>query len=134
MKVKIQVVDEPNANNHVYSKEVLENAIKEFNEGKELFGGIGMPPTGYGMPLDLDLPFSELQISHKISSLSIEGDYLVGEVEILKTPLGEILSKILIDDQLDFRMCGTGNIVIKDVVSYVEDFTLISINAVKDGA
>jgi hypothetical protein len=125
MKVKIQVVDEPNANNHVYTKESLENVIKEFNEGKELFGGIDMP---------LDLPFNELQISHKITSLSIEGDYLVGEVEILETPLGEVLSKILIDGQLDLRMCGTGSLEKVVNENHIKDFTLYSVNAVKDGA
>ena len=122
--VTILKPDEPNANGRIYLRETVEKIIEQSREDKNrLLGTVGMPA---GTTLDLT------GVSHMVNNLRIieHGD-LVGEVMVLDTPIGAVLSKMLHDGEVDFRMAGTGTVDENGVVS---NYQAISINAVLDGA
>lgn len=98
MKVKIQKLDEPNKNGRIYSTDVIKAAIEKINN-QAVMGTIGMP-EGPSMNI--------AKVSHVVANLTIEDGYLVGDLTILKTPMGEELSKML--DEMVFRTIGIGNI------------------------
>jgi len=112
MKTQLMRLNHLNKNGRIYSSEVL----KDFLDN-EYYGEIGFPQNTI---VDLG------RISHKIHDLRIEEDILVGEVEILSTPNGEILKSML--SEVVFRPRGMGNI--NEQSKQVENFQLLSFDAI----
>jgi len=127
MEKIIGQVDIPNKNNRVYPREMMANIIAKVNEGDTgLFGQIDMP-SHERVALD--------KVSHIVRELRIDGNDIVGHVAILKTPQGEILEQLIkLGIPVDFRMHGYADVHEKDGIYMVENFKLISVNAVLDGA
>ncbi|MGZ8924591.1 MAG: hypothetical protein ACXW2E_01780 [Nitrososphaeraceae archaeon] len=123
--VQIQIIDKPNKNKRIYPKELIQNLIIQYRD-KDIRGTIGIPNS-----------FSEWldeNSSHIIRNLRIEEDYLVGDVTILDTPLGSILSSIL--DKMDFRLVGCSKYIEDDTSNTVDptNYVLLGICAVGNGA
>ena len=112
MRTQLMRLNHLNKNGRIYSSEVL----KDFLDN-EYYGGIGFPQNTI---VDLG------RVSHKIYDLRIEEDILVGEVEILSTPNGEILKSML--SEIVFRPRGIGNI--NGQSKQVENFQLLSFDAI----
>lgn len=110
--VKILPIDRPNWNRHTYSQSVVQSAIEECES--PVYGGLES--------------FVELaKISHFTENLRIENGWLVGNVKILKTPMGQILNELLlVESKIIFAINGYGNISADGVVS---DLVIWSINA-----
>lgn len=121
MDVQILQADVPNKNGRIYPTEMIEKMIREVGD-RPIFGHVGLPD---GTSIDL------VNVSHQVTGLRMENGNLVGTVKILDTPMGQYLKAILLAEARDYRMSGTGFVSVDGEVS---DYTLISIDAVQDGA
>lgn len=87
-----------NANGRVYSKECIEKMIESYNE--RIKDG-----SAYGGVINHDGNYPSISdISHKVTQLSIDdnGD-ISGELEILPTPMGNIIQKIIDNAKYSFK-------------------------------
>lgn len=115
--VKICEVDVPNKNGRVHTRKMLESLTGL----KEVYGGIGMQEA-----------VSPDKASHSLDNLRIENGFLVGNMTVLKTPEGKILSDILkAGINVDFRTAATCTF---GENGEIENYTPISVNAVSNGA
>ena len=110
-----------NRNKRCYPLSTMVNEVKRYNEafvskGRAL-GELGHPD---GPQINLD------RVSHKICSLTQEGNNFVGKAQILSTPMGKIAESLLADGvKLGVSSRGMGSISQHEGVSYVgEDFML----------
>jgi len=94
MKIKLNIKpDVPNANGHIYPKEVIEKAILEFNK-KDV--KLGMLEYTHSTDVDLE------KVAFNIEDINL--DY--AEVDILDTDAGRKVEEITNWD--DFRLCHMG--------------------------
>lgn len=123
--VVIATANVPNRNDRIYTIETLQDIV-ERKAGTAVLGQIGMPSRTFaGLP-------DTFNLSHRVLNLRLEGENLVGDVEILSTPQGKMLNDTIAS--MDFRFCGVGKVNKVENGFEVSDFTLSSINAVQDGA
>lgn len=89
MKGIIQAAGKPNANNRIYPREILEREDRRYQElirDRRACGELDHP----------DSPVVQLEnVSHLITATNWEGQNLVGEIEVLDTPKGQILGKLV---------------------------------------
>lgn len=94
-RIKGIVADfKPNRNGRTYPRELWEKVInseyvKEMMASKCLFGEANHPLTDDRVEIDLN------NVSHCIHSLKIEGDSVIAELDLLPTPAGEIINKLI---------------------------------------
>jgi Prohead core protein serine protease len=91
-----------NRNGRWYPKSILENEVnryrKEMIESNRAVGELGHPPTP---TINYD------RASHKILSLTENGNNWIGRAKILSTPMGTVV-KNLIDDDVKFGVSSRG--------------------------
>lgn len=86
----MQVAGGLNGNGRIYPKPILEREVQKF---KDTFIKQGNPFGELDHP---DSPIVSVQnVSHAITDLWWEGDNLMGRVEVLNTPFGNIVKEIL---------------------------------------
>jgi hypothetical protein len=106
-----------NRNGRMYPMETLQKEVQRYNEQyvdkKRAFGELGHP---MGPTINLD------RVSHMITSLSPDGDNIIGEAKILDTPMGQIV-KNLIDEGATIGVSsrGMGSLKEKNGVAEVQD-------------
>ena len=110
-----------NRNKRCYPINTMMKEVTRYNndfvsKGRAL-GELGHPD---GPQINLD------RVSHKIVSLTQEGNNFIGKAQILSTPMGKIAESLLDSGvKLGVSSRGMGSIVNKEGVSYVgEDFML----------
>jgi hypothetical protein len=110
-----------NRNNRYYDVNILEREVAKYNktfvESGRALGELGHPD---GPTINLD------RVSHKITSLTREGNNFIGKAKILSTPMG-VIAQNLIDEgvRLGVSSRGMGSLSEKNGVNYVgEDFML----------
>jgi hypothetical protein len=100
-KAEICVADVPNRNGRVYPRRVLEEQVakwKQKAQNRLIFGGI--EPKVAPMLSDA---------SHLVTDIFMDGDKLTAEVEMIDTPSGRVLKKLLDDGvSVKFNMAGIG--------------------------
>ena len=94
--------EQPNRNKRVYKRSVMEREVKRYTEqyidnGRAL-GELGHPD---GPTVNLD------RVSHKIVSLTQEGNNFIGKAKLLDTPMGKI-AKNLIDEGVTLGVSSRG--------------------------
>ena len=94
--------EQPNRNKRVYKRNVMEREVKRYteqyiNNGRAL-GELGHPD---GPTVNLD------RVSHKIVSLTQEGNNFRGRAKLLETPMGKI-AKNLIDEGVTLGVSSRG--------------------------
>ena len=94
--------EQPNRNKRVYKRNVMEREVKRYTEqyiknGRAL-GELGHPD---GPTVNLD------RVSHKIVSLTQEGNNFRGRAKLLETPMGKI-AKNLIDEGVTLGVSSRG--------------------------
>jgi hypothetical protein len=113
--------DLTNRNGRNYPVNILDREVTKYNEN---FVGTGRALGELGHP---DGPTINLdRVSHKIISLTREGNNFIGKAKLLETPMGKI-AKSLLDDgvKLGVSSRGLGSMTEKEGVNYVgEDFML----------
>ena len=89
MKGIIQTAGKPNANNRIYPRQVLEREDQKYQEliaERRALGELDHP----------DSPLVQLEnVSHLITETVWEGENLIGQIEVLDTPKGQILGKLV---------------------------------------
>ena len=85
----LQRADTKNQNGRVYPKEILMREAKKYSEGfvkqKRAMGELDHPESSV---------VNLANVSHNITEMAFNGDDLVGTVEILTTPSGNILREL----------------------------------------
>ena len=110
-----------NRNGRVYPFSVLENEVGRYNEEyvktKRALGELGHPD---GPTVNLD------RVSHRITSLTAEGNNFIGKAQILDTPMGKIAKSLLEDGvKLGVSSRGMGSIDRREDCNVVmDDFML----------
>jgi hypothetical protein len=124
------VAEEKNRNGRVYSRNILEGAVKKYmqnyvKEGRA-FGELGHPE---GPTVNLD------KVSHLIKDLSFSGNVCEGKAKILtNTPMGKIASSLIEEGaKLGVSSRGMGSLREFQGVNHVqEDFMLAAVDIVAD--
>lgn len=119
----LQKANEKNQNGRRYPKKILEREVenykKNFINERRALGELDHPSS----------PVVELKnVSHNITEIHWEGDNLIGTVEILPTPSGNILKKLMKSNiRLGISSRGDGTVTEGiDGVIVNEDFSLIA--------
>ena len=104
MKGIIQKAQQPNANNRIYPRPILEREDAKYQElikERRSLGELDHP----------DSPIVQLEnVSHLVTDTKWDGDDLVGTVEVLDTPKGQILEKLINRDiKLGISSRGLGS-------------------------
>lgn len=119
----MQVADDINGNGRIYSKAIL---VREAQKFKDTFIKQGNP---FG---ELDHPESPIvsvkNVSHAITDLWWEGNNLMGRIEVLNTPFGNIVKEILKAGYvIGVSSRGTGSVSEMSGRTYVNnDFDLVT--------
>ena len=120
----LQRAEAPNQNQRIYPKEVLKREIKNYIEG----------PIKERRALgELDHPESSVinlqNVSHNITEIWWDGDDVMGKVEVLSTPAGNILKELFrngITVGISSRGMGSvSDIPGGDMVEVQEDFEIL---------
>ena len=120
----MQVAGDLNGNGRIYQKDILEREASKFKEtfikGGNAFGELDHPES----PID-----SLKNVSHIIKELWWEGDKLMGRIEILNTPFGNIVKEILkAGYRVGISSRGTGSVTDlgNGKVKVNDDFDLVT--------
>jgi hypothetical protein len=119
IEVKVKKLDVPDKSGVIYTAESLKSSIENFkSSGKPMLGGCGVNND------QLDLA----SVTHEVVDLWIEGNYLIANMRILDTPLGEHLQKLVMDDIVivEDSVAARGLGKVED--GKVVDFELLSID------
>ena len=85
----IQAAGKPNANNRIYPRPILEREDKKYQElitDRRALGELDHPAS----------PIVQLEnVSHLVTETKWDGESLLGEIEVLDTPKGQILGKLV---------------------------------------
>ena len=114
----------PNANGRVYDKEAIQKIIESFKDRKEqgpVYGQIGYPNENDFM--DSTIAITGEKVSHEIREVKEDDDdNLIGEIEILNTPQGNIAKALLDHTVFRPRLIGNvnddGTIRVLDIISF----------------
>ena len=134
VKGVLQRADTKNQNGRVYPREILMREAKKYSEGfvkqKRAMGELDHPESSV---VNLS------NVSHNITDMNFNGDDLVGTVEILTTPSGNILRELFKNGiKLGISSRGLGSVEVVresngDTVSKVgDDFELIAFDFVSN--
>jgi hypothetical protein len=119
----VQRADAKNQNGRVYPKETLEREVEKYMEG----------PIAENRALgELDHPDSSIinlkNVCHNIRGLWWEGDDLMGKIEILPTPSGNILKELFLNNitvGISSRGMGSVKQLGENTVEVQDDFELL---------
>jgi len=132
MKVKgvLQRAEAKNQNGRVYPKDVLDEEAKRYKKERV------KENRALG---ELDHPDSEVvnlqNASHKVTSMSWKGNDLIGEVQVLTTPAGEILQELFrnnVNVGISSRGLGSVKESADGTLIVDEDFELIAFDFVSN--
>jgi len=124
----MQMSETCNGNNRVYPHTILEREVKKYQEAVEQRRALG----------ELDHPESSVvnlaNCSHLVTSIWMEGNKCMGKIEVLKTPMGQILESLIkagVPCGISSR--GMGSVTERNGKTMVEDdFQLICFDMVSD--
>ena len=120
-KAKILKADKPNGNARIYSRSLIQKMISA-----------PLPPNG--MIDSAAFVFDKIPpqlISHTVSKLKLEGDYLTVLITPLNTIEGKRLQNLLEQKKIVFRPTGSSTIKENDkgIITLNDDYVLKAINA-----
>ena len=118
-----------NRNGRIYEKRVMEGAVGKYTDEQVSKGrAVGELNHPEGPTINLD------KVSHKIDSLSFEGNDVMGKAQILDTPMGNIVKGLLEGGvQLGVSTRGMGSLERRNDAMYVkDDFILNAVDIVQD--
>lgn len=134
-----QKCDDANANGQLFSKEVLSRALSQLQpeiEQRHFLGELDHPDDIED--INRIATVSLKNVSHVITKLAIDGEYVVGRFETLDTPSGSIFGALLRDN---IKVGVSIRAITEQDISYdvndvnnIRDFQLISYDAVHNPA
>ena len=126
---RYMTANEPNKNGRLYEKKTLENEvsryIREVVNAKRALGELNHPQ---GPTINLD------RVSHMITELKWDGNYVNGKAKLTETPMGDIAKGLLKSGcQLGVSTRGMGSLKESNGVMVVQpDFKLSTVDIVSD--
>ena len=130
VKGVLQRADTKNQNGRVYPREILMREAKKYSDGfvkqKRAMGELDHPESSV---VNLQ------NVSHNITDMNFNGDDLVGTVEILTTPSGNILRELFKNGiKLGISSRGMGSVesVTEGASEVQDDFELIAFDFVSN--
>lgn len=121
--------EKQNRNKRIYPRTVLESAVSRYvNEQVATGRAVGELNHPEGPMINLD------KVSHRITELKWDGNNVIGKAQILKTPMGQIVSGLIEGGVvLGVSSRGMGSIEQKNGKTYVkDDFVLSTVDIVQD--
>ena len=118
-----------NRNGRVYQRPIMQKAVSKYdNEQVKTGRAVGELNHPEGPTVNLD------KVSHKIESLSWEGNDVMGKATILSTPMGEIVKGLLDGGvKLGVSTRGMGSLERgNDAMVVKDDFMLNAVDIVQD--
>ena len=121
--------EKKNRNGRIYPMPIIEKAVNKYDTEQVQRGrAVGELNHPEGPTLNLD------KVSHKINKLEFQGNDVVGEASILKTPMGEVV-KGLLDGDVTFGVStrGMGSLSQRNNAMVVnDDYILNAVDIVQD--
>tara|TARA_B100001287_G_C22441441_1_gene416192 strand:+ start:29 stop:688 length:660 start_codon:yes stop_codon:yes gene_type:complete len=118
-----------NRNGRIYPKAIMEKALGRYIDTQVSKGrAVGELNHPEGPTVNLD------RVSHKIESLEMDGDNVVGKASILETPMGQVV-KGLLDGKVNFGVSTRGMGSLKqngNTMVVNDDYLLNAIDIVQD--
>jgi len=121
--------DKQNRNNRVYPKEVLARAVERYIKEQVMTGrAVGELNHPEGPMINLD------KVSHRITTLTWDGNNVNGKAQVLNTPMGQIVKGLIEGGvKLGVSSRGMGSIEQRNGQTYVkDDFILSTVDIVQD--
>jgi hypothetical protein len=121
--------EKKNRNGRVYPRPIMEKAVNKYDTEQVKTGrAVGELNHPEGPTVNLD------KVSHKIESLSWEGNDVMGKATILSTPMGEIVKGLLDGGvKLGVSTRGMGSLErSNDAMVVKDDFMLNAVDIVQD--
>jgi len=123
-----QRADSPNHNKRIYEKKILVREMKRLDEAiieRRLMGELDHP-THDAVKLG--------NVSHLITKLTMNGEEMLGEAEILNTPCGQVAQALIKGGvKLGISSRGMGTLTERGEYSLVnDDFKLVTFDLVAD--
>ena len=121
--------EKKNRNGRIYPMPIIEKAVGKYDTEQVQKGrAVGELNHPEGPTVNLD------KVSHKINKLEFQGNDVVGEASILKTPMGEVV-KGLLDGDVTFGVStrGMGSLSQRNNAMVVnDDYILNAVDIVQD--
>tara|TARA_A100001388_G_scaffold79485_1_gene57038 strand:+ start:4097 stop:4756 length:660 start_codon:yes stop_codon:yes gene_type:complete len=121
--------EKKNRNGRIYPMPIIEKAVSKYDTEQVQKGrAVGELNHPEGPTVNLD------KVSHKINKLEFQGNDIVGEASILKTPMGEVV-KGLLDGDVTFGVStrGMGSLSQRNNAMVVnDDYILNAVDIVQD--
>ena len=121
--------EKKNRNGRIYPMPIMEKALSKYDTEQVQKGrAVGELNHPEGPTVNLD------KVSHKINKLEFQGNDVVGEASILKTPMGEVV-KGLLDGDVTFGVStrGMGSLSQRNNAMVVnDDYILNAVDIVQD--
>ena len=121
--------EKKNRNGRIYPMPIIEKAVSKYDTEQVQKGrAVGELNHPEGPTVNLD------KVSHKINKLEFQGNDIVGEASILKTPMGEVV-KGLLDGGVTFGVStrGMGSLSQRNNAMVVnDDYILNAVDIVQD--
>ena len=121
--------EKKNRNGRIYPMPIIEKAVNKYDTEQVQRGrAVGELNHPEGPTVNLD------KVSHKINKLEFQGNDVVGEASILKTPMGEVV-KGLLDGDVTFGVStrGMGRLSQRNNAMVVnDDYILNAVDIVQD--
>ena len=121
--------EKKNRNGRIYPMPIIEKAVNKYDTEQVQRGrAVGELNHPEGPTVNLD------KVSHKINKLEFQGNDVVGEASILKTPMGEVV-KGLLDCDVTFGVStrGMGSLSQRNNAMVVnDDYILNAVDIVQD--
>ena len=121
--------EKKNRNGRIYPMPIIEKAVSKYDTEQVQKGrAVGELNHPEGPTVNLD------KVSHKINKLEFQGNDVVGEASILKTPMGEVV-KGLLDGGVTFGVStrGMGSLSQRNNAMVVnDDYILNAVDIVQD--
>ena len=121
--------EKKNRNGRIYPMPIIEKAVNKYDTEQVQRGrAVGELNHPEGPTVNLD------KVSHKINKLEFQGNDVVGESSILKTPMGEVV-KGLLDGDVTFGVStrGMGSLSQRNNAMVVnDDYILNAVDIVQD--
>jgi hypothetical protein len=124
----MQMCETLNGNGRVYTKPVLEREVKKYQQLVEQNRALG----------ELDHPdkveVSLEKVSHKVNEIWMDGNKVMGKIQVLETPAGKTLRALVEGGcSIGISSRGTGSVMERNGKSIVqEDFELVCFDVVSE--
>lgn len=117
--IVVMECDTPNQNGRIYPKSVVLAAMQKYD--KVISAGAAI-----GWFFDDAMSASLTDATHIISRVELVGDTMVADVVVMQTPKGQVLDAIMGNSDVQFGLCGIGNI--DTATRMISNYEIHSIN------